>query len=85
MSYESDCNDYAVNGNPERDHWDYEENARYDQFDGQREDLSFNDDPGCPDCGYKSDCVDCLRAKADCAEIDFRRESADCEDCEVPF
>ena len=35
-SYEENCRDYALHGNPERDHWDYEENARYDRYDGHR-------------------------------------------------
>jgi hypothetical protein len=26
-SYEDYCNDYALHGDPERDHWDYEENS----------------------------------------------------------
>jgi len=32
--YEQHCNDYALNGNPERDHYDYEEAATFDRFDG---------------------------------------------------
>jgi len=41
MSYESDCADYAVNGNPMQDHYDYEENARYDMWDGHRGDAAL--------------------------------------------
>ena len=83
MSYESDCNDYAVFGNPFQEAMDYEENAVYDQFDGRDEyDYCGDFDPGCPDCGYKSDCPACKLA---IAEIEFRRESSDCEESEVPF
>ena len=34
MSYESDCLEYALFGNPEQDHWDYEMNAQHDRWDG---------------------------------------------------
>ena len=33
-SYEDNCRDYALHGNPMRDAMDYEENARYDRWDG---------------------------------------------------
>jgi hypothetical protein len=32
--YEQHCEDYAINGNPERDHYDHEDNAIFDCFDG---------------------------------------------------
>jgi hypothetical protein len=89
MSYESDCDDYALFGDPERDHYDYEENARYDQYDGLRadfaEEFGFEDDPGCPDCGYRADCADCKQAAADYAEFEASLEKADYDDSEVPF
>lgn len=44
-TYEQHCADYALYGNPERDHWDYEENARYDRFDGFRETFHDEFDP----------------------------------------
>ena len=34
MSYQRECEEYALYGNPERDHWDYECNAQYDRYDG---------------------------------------------------
>ncbi len=55
MSYESDCNDYALHGNPERDHYDYEENARYDQFDGYRESFADEHDEVYEDQRFKTD------------------------------
>jgi len=51
MSYQEECEAYAVHGNPERDHWDHEEASQYDRFDGYREE--FYDDADnfpCPDC-----------------------------------
>jgi hypothetical protein len=33
-NYEADCADYALHGDPMRDYYDHEENARYDRFDG---------------------------------------------------
>ncbi len=67
MSYESDCNDYAIFGDPERDHWDYEENARYDRHDGLRADFNdefgWEDDDLCPTCGDRLDCIGCLHGR----------------------
>ena len=40
-TYEQYCNDYAVSGCPMRDAMEYEENARYDCFDGYREDADL--------------------------------------------
>lgn len=37
--YEQSCIDYAIHGNPMQDHYDHEENARYDRFDGLREEA----------------------------------------------
>ena len=49
-SYEANCRDYALNGNPERDHYEHEENARYDQWDGHRSLCTAGyDDPNCGD------------------------------------
>ncbi len=48
-SYEENCLDYALFGNPEQDHWDHEFNAQFDRFDGHRSlctagyDLDHND------------------------------------------
>jgi len=36
MSYEQHCNDFALYGDPEREHWDHEFNAQYDRWDGHR-------------------------------------------------
>lgn len=35
-SYEENCRDYELHGNPMRDAMDYEEAARYDMWDGHR-------------------------------------------------
>ena len=86
-SYEAYCNDYALYGNPERDASDYEFNAQYDHRDGWC-DVDCNDDPGCPVCGYREDCAECVKAKA---ELDARalaryNERVDCVDSnDVPF
>jgi hypothetical protein len=61
MSYESDCNDYAIHGNPQQDAMDYEENARHDRFDGWGDE---DEDGKCLDCGSKGAC-ECWRDGAD--------------------
>jgi len=33
-SYEDYCNEYAIFGDPERDHYEHEFNAQFDRFDG---------------------------------------------------
>jgi hypothetical protein len=49
-SYEENCRDYALHGNPMRDAMDYEDNARYDRFDGHRSLCTAGyDDPNCGD------------------------------------
>jgi len=66
MSYESDCNDYAVCGNPFQEAMDYEENSRYDQFDG-RDEYDYcgeqADNAACPYCTDETDCEGCARLK----------------------
>ncbi len=42
MSYEAECEAYALHGDPQRDAMDYEEAARFDRFDGWG-------DPDCED------------------------------------
>ena len=86
MSYESDCNDYAVHGDPERDHYDYEENAVFDQFDGFDDGIDYAGDAAdnepCPVCAVEGNCVGC-KAAADWLAAE---EQADSNDCEVvPF
>ena len=92
MSYESYCAEYAVYGDPEREAMDYEENARYDQYDGYREDADllaaqalFEDEIGCPDCDDSGVCPACLQAKADFDAWKAENDSDDCADEEVPF
>ncbi len=87
MSYESDCDDYAVFGNPERDAMDYEFNAQYDRFDGW-DCVDPNDDPGCPVCGYNATCAECVEAAAHAERIGREAYEAslvrsDCDD--APF
>lgn len=81
MSYEQNCIDFALHGDPEREHWDHECNSEFDRFDGWG-DPDPNDDPGCSTCGYRADCADCVALRADVAE--FEAEYAVCAD-EVPF
>ena len=62
MSYEQDCNDYAVHGNPEQDHWDYSYDSDNDDlFDycGEQDKMS-----PCPDCTEEADCAACTEAEA---------------------
>ena len=66
----------------------YEENARYDQYDGMRGDVDCNDDPGCPVCGDNGDCAECIKAKAEyerrSREAWMGREAC-ADDSDVPF
>lgn len=50
-SYEESCRDFALFGDPERDHWDHEFNAQFDRFDGHRSlcTAGYYDDPNCGD------------------------------------
>ena len=56
-SYEEACRDYALFGDPERDHWDHEFNAEFDRFDGYHSLCTAGyDDPNCGDMEpYDSD------------------------------
>lgn len=79
------CYDYAGLGSAHQDAMDYEENARYDRWDGYREDTGLLDwecegeDPGCPVCGYRDDCEGCKEHARYVAELD--RPACD----DVPF
>lgn len=83
MSYESDCADYAVNGDPQRDHYDYEANAVYDRYDGWAEPADYADDAvfngydGRCDCG-DPDCSDCYPNDDAGAGRDECQHSFDC-------
>ena len=72
-TYEQHCNDYAVHGNPERDHYDYEEAARYDRYDGW----------GDPDPCLEDLCYACFEEDAECAGCRLCREWAEKWDCIV--
>ena len=63
MSYESDCDDYAIFGNPERDHYDYELAAEYDRWDGHREDFDYDEPDDCHKCYNRNDCNTCRGAR----------------------
>jgi len=87
-SYEQHCNDYALFGDPMRDHYDYEEAAAYDRWDGHRGDFDCVDyDDPCPNCGYRADCPDCIawRERADRAYREARESDCSACDDEVPF
>jgi len=90
-SYEQYCDDYALFGDPERDAADYEENARYDRWDGHRDE---GDDDPCMDCiGMESqgDCDDCCIRQGRCAGRsdytldDYLDDMSDFDDCDIPF
>ena len=68
----------------EREHYQYEENARYDQYDGWG-DPDFNDDPGCPDCGNDASCPACKAAIADLAKFEAEYAARNDWPDDVPF
>jgi hypothetical protein len=84
MSYEQHCNDYALHGDPERDHYDHEFNAQYDRFDGWG-DPDFDIDPSCPECGDRGDCLACKVAKADLAKFEAEYAERNNWSDDVPF
>jgi hypothetical protein len=50
--YEQYCEAYALYGNPERDHWEYEEAATFDRWDGwiwNTLEYDEYDEPNTPD------------------------------------
>lgn len=50
MSFEDNCREFALFGNPEQEHWDHEFNAEFDRFDGHRSLCTAGfDDPNCGD------------------------------------
>ena len=60
-SFEQGCIDYALFGDPRRDHDDYEFNAAYDRFDGYRESndyIDYNDGDVCGGVGDQEGCDD---------------------------
>jgi hypothetical protein len=70
----------------------YEEAARYDRFDGYRDDACIgewaaeNEDLGCPECGYRSDCPECVAANEWLENERREREAASAAfDDDVPF
>ena len=79
MSYEAYCNDYAVNGCPMRDHYDYEENARYDQFDGYREDADLMARQARDEYEHELYLEECIEAE-DREEWEDSFSEEDCED-----
>jgi hypothetical protein len=82
MSYESDCADYAIHGDPERDHWDYEENAGYDRYDGWGDPDPCDDPDGRIDEPPPADCNDYLGYEnlPMARLMQIRDEASDCED-----
>ena len=86
-SYEQHCIDYALYGDPMRDHYDYEEAARYDRWDGYRDEFLEPEDMGCPECGERGDCDACVDAKAALAAFEAERAAREaCDDnSDVPF
>jgi hypothetical protein len=77
MSYETDCADYVIHGDPERENADYELWADYDRLDGLREEMAYHADD--EDCGdYDAHAAYCARL-----ERDAYNDRAGCAD--VPF
>jgi hypothetical protein len=89
----ADCNDLEARwaSDAQREYADamlYEAWADYDRYDGMRGDVDYNDDPGCPVCGYVGDCAECIKAKEDYERagreaFEARVDSVDSSD--VPF
>ena len=91
MSYEAECEAYAICGDPARDAADYEENARYNRYDGwgdtdpcaEYEDCTPHDADVDPDNAevdaYLQAWIECER----CKKSEGNTESAGNDDC--PF
>ena len=76
MSYQEECEAYAVFGDPERDHWDHEFNAQYDRFDGYREEFHDEvDELPCPDC-LEEVCPACQKAREELAKMEAEAKAA---------
>ena len=93
MSYEEHCNDYALYGDPERDHWDYEFNAQFDRYDGwgdidPAQEAAYDDAIGCAADYRYDDCPHC-QAQDDLDDYEEIDENGvgydDYPDEEVPF
>lgn len=91
MGYQENCEAYALYGNPERDHWDHEEAARYDRFDGYREEFHDEwDDLPCPDCSDETKCPACqkaveeMKAREAEAKAEKARRAAEADDPTSP-
>jgi len=88
-SYEEYCNDYALYGDPMRDHYDHEENARYDRYDGWGDPdpcAAYDDQDAWEDAQEWAALSDAERAERQAAidaldAIDDRNDHDD----EVPF
>ena len=74
MGYEESCNEFALYGCPMREHYDYEENARYDQFDGYHEDMLLMeqqiDQAPCFDCADNMVCYGCVESSAKALKVE---------------
>lgn len=83
--YEQSCIDFALYGDPEREHYDHEFNAQFDRYDGWG-DPDPCDNPDYDDrCehGNGPDCPVCAEIIARW-EAEFRAERSDSND-DVPF
>ena len=88
MSYEENCIDFALFGDPEQEHYDHELNAQFDRWDGWG-DVDYcgeqADNAPCPDCAPKQMCAACRKAEEEhqrfLAEYEERNKWAD----DVPF
>lgn len=80
-SYEQHCIDFALFGDPEREHWDYEFNAQYDRYDG------WGDPDPCDNPEYVGEMdLEALADLEDYEEIDENGVGYDdYPDDEVPF
>jgi hypothetical protein len=89
--YQLECEAYELYGDPMRDHYDHEENARYDRYDGRGDPDPCPEDDSCPDCGDEGSCPACVKAREDYDQLvreQFeyaQRCAASTGDDDVPF
>jgi len=96
MSFDPDMPDWMRPVDTMAEHYAHEENSYYDQYDGLRGEMFYDEDPGCPDCYNQeemcADCAECrdqaikdIKAENDAREARNARENdPNCADY-VPF
>jgi len=90
VSYQQECEIYALFGNPEQEEMDYELNAEYDRWDGHRVDFPIEDPndgwmlPYCPAAEYAEMWIAELRKEED-DEQTLHQLWMESIESEVPF